>query len=133
MQLRDKVWRIIHVWIILNFLVEVLYGFYMVFFVIGGRRWPLFAQAAQTPVEVILKRRLYAIETWIAMTGLGVYVAVTEILPRRAWRWVRNGRRRGRETLRRVVVDEAAPISPVATGVEEDEMEDPWDVSEEDT
>jgi hypothetical protein len=116
------VWRIIHVLIIMNFLVEVLYGVYMVFFVIGGRRWPLFAQAAQTPVEVILKRRLYAIETWIAMTGLGVYVAVTEILPRRAWRWVRDGRRRGREMLRRVVVDEVAPTSPVVGDIEGDEI-----------
>jgi hypothetical protein len=34
----------------------------MVFFVIGGSRWPLFAKAVNTSVEVILKRRLYAVE-----------------------------------------------------------------------
>jgi hypothetical protein len=34
----------------------------MVFFVIGGSRWPLFAKAVNTSVEVILKCRLYAVE-----------------------------------------------------------------------
>ena len=42
-----------------------------------------------------MKRRLYAVETWIAMTGLAVYVAVTEILPRKARKWLRDGRRAG--------------------------------------
>ena len=90
--MRGRLWRVIHVLIILNFLVEIVYGTYMVFFVIGGRRWPLFAQAAETPIEVILKRRLYAVETWIVITGLGVYVAVTEVLPRRVRKWLRDGR-----------------------------------------
>jgi hypothetical protein len=90
--MRGRLWRVIHVLIILNFLVEIVYGTYMVFFVIGGRRWPLFAQAAETPIEVILKRRLYAVETWIAIAGLGVYVAVTEVLPRRVRKWFRDGR-----------------------------------------
>ena len=90
--MKGRLWRVIHVLIILNFAVEILYGTYMVFMVIGGRRWPLFAQAAQTPIEVIMKRRLYAVETWIAMTGLAVYVAVTEILPRKTRKWLRDGR-----------------------------------------
>jgi hypothetical protein len=62
---------------------EGLYGFYMVFFVIGGSRWPLFARAVETPVEVILKRRLYAIECWIALGALAIYLAITEILPKK--------------------------------------------------
>jgi hypothetical protein len=39
------------------------------------------AKAIETPIEVILKRRLYAIETWIAIAGLAVYLALTEFLP----------------------------------------------------
>jgi len=55
----------------------------MVFFVIGGSRWPLMARAVDTPTEVILKRRLYTIEAWIAIAGLAIYLALTEILPRK--------------------------------------------------
>jgi len=74
--------RILHWVIIINFLVEIGYGLYMVFFVVGGSRWPLLARAVETPIEVILKRRLYAIEAWIAITGLAIYLALTVFLPR---------------------------------------------------
>jgi len=73
---------ILHWFIILIFLTEILYGMYMVFFVVGGSRWPLMARAVETPIEVILKRRLYAIEAWVAIAGLAVYLALTEFLPR---------------------------------------------------
>jgi len=63
-------------------LIEIGYGLHMVFFAIGGSRWPLLARAVETPIEVILKRRLYAIETWIAITGLAIYLALTVFLPR---------------------------------------------------
>jgi len=69
--------KVLHWLIILVFLTEIIYGFYMVFFVVGGSRWPLMARAIDTPVEVILKRRLYAIETWIAISGLTIYLAIT--------------------------------------------------------
>jgi|GEM_PF-1921384 len=78
-----KIWKFIHRLIILNFLVEITYSFYMVFFVIGGGKWPLMRRAVETPLEVILKRRLYAIEAWVAIAGLCVYLAVTELLPRK--------------------------------------------------
>lgn len=55
----------------------------MVFFVVGGSRWPLMARATETPIEIILKRRLYAIEVWIAVAGLVIYLALTEFLPRK--------------------------------------------------
>ena len=55
----------------------------MVFFVIGGGRAPHFGKAVDTPVEVILKRRLYSLETWVATAGLAVYLAITEIYPRK--------------------------------------------------
>lgn len=83
MENKSRLWKIIHWLIILNFVLQVLYGFYMVFFIIGGTRYPLFRQAAGTPIEVILKRRLYAIETWIAMVGLALYLGVTEVIPRK--------------------------------------------------
>jgi len=74
--------RVVHWVIIINFLIEIGYGLYMVFFAVGGSRWPLFARAVETPIEVILKRRLYAIETWIAIAGLAVYLALTVFLPK---------------------------------------------------
>jgi hypothetical protein len=79
---RKVLLKIIHVVLILNFVIEILYSGYMVFFIVGGRRWPLFKQATETPVEVILKRRLYAVETWLAIVGLSIYLAITEILPK---------------------------------------------------
>jgi len=78
-----RIQKVLHRLLILNFVLEIIYGFYMVFFVIGGRRWPLFARAVETPIEVILKRRLYAIEAWLAISGLAIYLAITEFLPRK--------------------------------------------------
>jgi len=78
-----KWWRYLHWFIIINFLVEIIYGFYMVFFVVGGSRWPLMASAVETPIEIILKRRLYGIEVWIAIAGLVIYLAITEFLPKK--------------------------------------------------
>ena len=75
--------RVVHALILVNFIGEICYGFYMVFYAVGGTRWPLFGRAEDIPVQVILKRRLYAVETWLAIGALAIYVAVTEILPRR--------------------------------------------------
>ncbi len=82
MQKVKKGWKILHGLIIVNFLIEILYGSYMVFFVIGNHRWPLFGKAVETPLEVILKRRLYSLETWVALGALCIYLAITEIGPR---------------------------------------------------
>lgn len=81
--MKAKFWKVIHTLVIINFILEILYSFYMVFFVIGGGKWPLFRKAVGTPVEVILKRRLYAIEAWVAIGGLCLYIAITELLPQR--------------------------------------------------
>lgn len=78
-----RIWKVIHSLVIINFIVEIGYSFYMVFFVIGGGKFPLLRRAVETPLEVILKRRLYAIEAWLAVAGLVLYIAVTEILPRK--------------------------------------------------
>jgi hypothetical protein len=79
--------RVLHWVIIINFMVEIGYGLYMVFFAVGGSRWPLLARAVETPIEVILKRRLYAIETWIAIAGLAIYLALTVFLPKLFLEW----------------------------------------------
>ena len=56
----------------------------MVFFVVSeGISGPLFEAAKSMPFEQMMVRRQYAIESWIAITGLSLYLALTEILPRR--------------------------------------------------
>jgi hypothetical protein len=78
---KKKIWRIIHYLIITNFILEIVYSITMVFFIIGGGKWPLLRRAVETPVEIILKRRLYAIEAWIAIGALCIYLALTVYLP----------------------------------------------------
>ncbi len=80
-------WRwllhVVHWAIIVNFAVEIVYAGYMVFVVIapaGGG--PLMERAKTFPFEMMMTRRLYAVECWIAITGLAIYLAVTEIGPR---------------------------------------------------
>ncbi len=71
--------KIIHYFIIINFLLEIIYGFYMIFFVLKvGSGGPLANNALKIPHELMVTRRLYAIETWIAITGLSIYLALTE-------------------------------------------------------
>jgi len=55
----------------------------MVFFVVNnGQSGPLWGMAKSIPFELMVTRRLYATETWIAMVGLSLYIGITEILPR---------------------------------------------------
>jgi hypothetical protein len=81
--MKKKLWRGIHYLIIINFLVEIAYSITMVFFIVGGGKWPLLRKAVETPVEIILKRRLYAIEAWIAIGALAVYLGLTVFLPQK--------------------------------------------------
>jgi len=80
---KGKWWKVIHWIVIINFVAEILYSSYMVFFVVGGGGWPLFKRAVETPIEVILKRRLYSVESWIATAGLCIYLAITEVIPKK--------------------------------------------------
>lgn len=76
--------RIVH-WVILgNFLVQMAYASYMIFFVVKpeGMTGALMGRAAELPFEMMVTRRLYAIEFWIATAGFAIYLALTEILPR---------------------------------------------------
>ena len=77
------VWKIIHWGIIVNFAVQIAYGSYMVFVVVAPETaGPLMEQAHTFPFEKMMTRRLYASETWVAIVGLSLYLAITEIAPR---------------------------------------------------
>ena len=77
---RSSPWRLLHWLIILHFLAEIIYCAYLVFIVLrpDGHSGPLGAQAIAIPHELMVTRRLYAIECWIATAGLVIYLAITE-------------------------------------------------------
>lgn len=81
---RSIVWLVIHWLIILHFLGEIIYAGYMVFAVLQpeGHTGPLMGQATQIPFELMVTRRLYALECWVATAGLAIYLAITEVAPR---------------------------------------------------
>ena len=76
--------RLLHWFIILNLLIQIAYAGYIVFFEIvpTGSSGPLMGAAKNFPFEQMVTRRLYAIECWIAIVGLSLYLGLTEILPR---------------------------------------------------
>ncbi len=77
-------WRVLHLMIIAVFVVQVVYCAYVVMVVLQpeGMVGPLGSRAATVPIEVLVSRRLYAIEGWLS-GGIGVlYLAITEIAPR---------------------------------------------------
>lgn len=85
---RPLLWLSIHWIIILNFLFEIAYASYMVFFIVvppDGGSGPLASRATSMPFEFMMTRRLYATEFWIAFAGLAIYLAITELYPR-FWR-----------------------------------------------
>lgn len=86
--IRDKVLQLLHWVIIVNFSLGILYGVYLSMFVFGGGGVPLFGSASDAPVEIILRRRLYSVEAWVATSGLAIYLALTEILPRKVAGWL---------------------------------------------
>jgi len=73
--------------IIANLLVQVAYGATMVFVVLApAAPGPLFGAARDLPFEDMMVRRQYALETWVAIVGLSLYLGLTEVLPRRQGR-----------------------------------------------
>ncbi len=82
---RPLVWQIVHFALIANMLLEVIYAGYMVLVVVkpeGMPAGPLWNAAKTMPFDMMVTRRLYAVEFWIAFVGLAVYLALTEIKPR---------------------------------------------------
>ena len=78
-------WLVLHWAIILNLGAEAAYAGFMVFVVLRpeGVSGPLFEAALQMPHDLMMVRRAYATESWVALGALSIYVGVTEILPRR--------------------------------------------------
>ena len=77
--------RVLHWVLIVNFVLQIFYGAYQVFFVLapeGSTGLPLFGAATTMDHELMLIRRMYASEVWIAIGGFSVYLAITEYLPR---------------------------------------------------
>ena len=74
----------VHALIIANFLVEILYASWVIFVILApeGGGGALMDQAATVDMDLMARRRLYATECWIAIAGLAVYLAITEIGPR---------------------------------------------------
>jgi hypothetical protein len=80
--LKIEHWKVFH-WILIGvFVVQIVYGYYMVFFS-GGPMLPLFRRVDDLAPEAITLRRLYSIETWLAILGLALYLAISEVLPHR--------------------------------------------------
>ncbi len=77
--------RLVHVAIVVTLSVQVLYGAWQVFVVMRppGTVGLLFGAAVNVDPAFLALRRLYAIETWLAFGSLGIYLGLTEILPRR--------------------------------------------------
>lgn len=77
---KKRVLLCVHWIIILHFFIEICYAGYMVFFVLqppsGGG--PLLNRATEIPFELMVTRRLYALECWVATAGLALYLALTE-------------------------------------------------------
>lgn len=83
-----RAWQLIHAFIILNLVVQMGYIGWQVFVVLQpeGVSGPMFSAALDVPHELMVTRRMYAAEGWYAAIGLALYLAVTEILPRRLHR-----------------------------------------------
>jgi hypothetical protein len=74
----------LHGLIIVSLLLEIAYAATMVLVVMApaGAPGPLWQRAPGVPFELMSVRRLYAIECWIAVGALGIYLGITEIGPR---------------------------------------------------
>lgn len=77
--------RYVHGFILVNLIAQIGYIGWQVFVVLqpDGVQGPMFGAALQVPHEQMVVRRMYAAEGWYAAIGLALYLAVTEILPRR--------------------------------------------------
>lgn len=77
--------RVLHWVLIANFAINIAYGAFQLFVVLtpaGGAVGPLFGAAKGMSTDLLLARRAYAQEIWITISGLAVYLGVTEYLPR---------------------------------------------------
>ena len=79
---------LLHITFLVLLTTEVLYASYMVFFVMqpAGTAGPLLFNPGAIDTldrEFLMVRRMYALEAWVALGALAIYVGITEIAPRR--------------------------------------------------
>ncbi len=77
-------WAFVHYFLIFLFVSQMIYAMHQVFVVhgVGGWNPVLLGRATEISQEQFMARRMYAIEGWLAMVGLSLYLALTEVLPR---------------------------------------------------
>jgi hypothetical protein len=78
-------WRLLHLGLVATFVAQCAYIGWQVFVVLRppGVLGPLWGHALDIDHDLLVARRLYSQEGWQALVGLALYLAVTEILPRR--------------------------------------------------
>ncbi len=76
--------RVLHWLLIVSLFLEVLYCGVQVMVVLqpDGISGPMFGRATSIPYELLVARRLYAIEGWVSFGSLAIYLAITELRPR---------------------------------------------------
>lgn len=76
--------NICHWLIIFLFITQVFYAFYMVFFVVKpiDVAGPLWGNAKGMDFEMMVTRRLYAIEFWVSFGAMCIYLALTSFRSR---------------------------------------------------
>ena len=81
---RPLLWKVLHAAIIFYFAYECLYSCWQVFVVYQppGTFGPLNGSSPDVSDSIFMRRRLYAIEGWLAYSGMAIYLAVTELYPR---------------------------------------------------
>jgi len=82
--MQQKLIKLLHWVLILTLVQEFLYASYMIFFVVkpDGVSGPLLNAARSIPFELMVTRRLYALEAWISFGALAIYLGITVIYPR---------------------------------------------------
>ncbi|MHA1683565.1 MAG: hypothetical protein ACTSUE_21685 [Promethearchaeota archaeon] len=81
MTLKRWAWFLFHGAVTLNFILEIGYCAIMVFVVLNyGSGGPLFGGVLTIDYEFWMKRRLYAMEFWMAIIGFLVYLGLAFII-----------------------------------------------------
>lgn len=91
-------WRLLHWAILITLLAQAAYCFAQVLIVLqpeGGSIGPLYGASTSISHELLVARRLYAIEGWIAFSALAIYLGITEVVPRRSRRSPQDAGRDG--------------------------------------
>jgi hypothetical protein len=73
---KDIWWKIFYFGVITIFGLQILYCLYQFLIVWNTGNFLLFQTATEIPFETMITRRLYAIELWISIIGLVIFIAI---------------------------------------------------------